>query len=321
MASTTTTKLALVKPTPGTAAAADVSVINANMDKVDVVAGMTVATATGPVTSPFSGQTEFHTDTKRAYFYDPVSAVKRAFVTQGAPFIEGVTGAVASVRLQTTTTPALNRALATRQTTDTQDRHSVDYDGNLMWGPGNAGLDTNLYRSAADTLKTDDSFEVGANLTIAGIGRRQPTRQAASLVITGTGKQNTDLSFAVAAGATYQFDMGLFHIMSSTGDFVFNFTFPAGRISYGFYAPGTAIPASGSSVFSAEFRARSGITSSPSTDLAAGSMTDGALFSMGKGIFVSTGAAGTVRLQAAQSSNAGTSTVLIDSFMMAERVA
>jgi hypothetical protein len=45
-------------------------------------------------------------------------------------------------------------------TGDTLARWIVLADGKLEWGPGNAARDTNLYRSAADTLKTDDTFEV-----------------------------------------------------------------------------------------------------------------------------------------------------------------
>lgn len=38
-------------------------------------------------------------------------------------------------------------------------------DGKLQWGSGAADVDTNLYRSAANQLKTDDSLYVGASLT------------------------------------------------------------------------------------------------------------------------------------------------------------
>lgn len=54
---------------------------------------------------------------------------------------------------------------STRVTGDTQDRHEVQADGKHIWGPGNAALDTNLYRLSADKLKTDDAFEVGAAFT------------------------------------------------------------------------------------------------------------------------------------------------------------
>lgn len=42
---------------------------------------------------------------------------------------------------------------------DAHPRHIVYADGKMEWGTGaSATLDTNLYRSAADTLKTDDTF-------------------------------------------------------------------------------------------------------------------------------------------------------------------
>jgi hypothetical protein len=41
-------------------------------------------------------------------------------------------------------------------------------DGEILWGDGTVAADTNLYRSAADTLKTDDSLIVDANLTVNG---------------------------------------------------------------------------------------------------------------------------------------------------------
>lgn len=38
-------------------------------------------------------------------------------------------------------------------------------DGKLKWSSGSANADTTLYRSAADTLKTDDSFDVASGHT------------------------------------------------------------------------------------------------------------------------------------------------------------
>lgn len=45
---------------------------------------------------------------------------------------------------------------------DTNPRINSDAAGVLTWGPGNAAVDTNLYRSAADTLKTDDKLVIGS---------------------------------------------------------------------------------------------------------------------------------------------------------------
>lgn len=50
---------------------------------------------------------------------------------------------------------------------DTASRWFVQADGRQTWGDG-TNLDTNLYRSVADTLKTDDSLIVAGNLTVSG---------------------------------------------------------------------------------------------------------------------------------------------------------
>lgn len=64
----------------------------------------------------------------------------------------------ASFPLTATQAGASTSSYATRVTGDTQDRHYMVADGSHWWGPGNATVDTSLYRSAANTLKTDDTF-------------------------------------------------------------------------------------------------------------------------------------------------------------------
>lgn len=65
-----------------------------------------------------------------------------------------------------TLTTATNLAYAAQITGDTQQRYTVDANGLTKWGPGGStAADTNLYRSGADTLKTDDALIVGGNLT------------------------------------------------------------------------------------------------------------------------------------------------------------
>ncbi|WP_064273401.1 hypothetical protein [Streptomyces sp. RTd22] len=50
---------------------------------------------------------------------------------------------------------------------DTFDRFRVYGDGKQEWGPGgNGARDTNLYRSAADVLRTDDTLHVTVNLRL-----------------------------------------------------------------------------------------------------------------------------------------------------------
>lgn len=53
----------------------------------------------------------------------------------------------------------------TRVTADTNARWFIDASGKQWWGPGNASLDTNLYRSTGNTLKTDDSFVTAGSLS------------------------------------------------------------------------------------------------------------------------------------------------------------
>lgn len=57
-------------------------------------------------------------------------------------------------------------------TGDTQPRFQVVSTGSIAWGDGTAAVDVNLYRSAVDVLKTDDSFSIaGAYLAYTGLVR------------------------------------------------------------------------------------------------------------------------------------------------------
>lgn len=51
---------------------------------------------------------------------------------------------------------------------DTSNRFTVQHSGRLVWGPGNASSDTNLYRSNALELTTNASLIVTGDLTVAG---------------------------------------------------------------------------------------------------------------------------------------------------------
>lgn len=78
----------------------------------------------------------------------------------------------------TTGTPTFsNQALAQRTfatgatwrtsvTGDANDRFYIEAGGQQNWGSGSAAVDTNLYRSAANTLKTDDALVVTGDLDV-----------------------------------------------------------------------------------------------------------------------------------------------------------
>lgn len=72
--------------------------------------------------------------------------------------------------IQRNATAAGTVVFTTRIAADTQDRFFIQADGGHAWGPGGAALsDTNLYRSAADYLRTDDDFSVGNGSGAAGV--------------------------------------------------------------------------------------------------------------------------------------------------------
>lgn len=51
---------------------------------------------------------------------------------------------------------------------DAYPRVSISSGGTISFGSGTSVADTNLYRSAADTLRTDDNFIVAGNATVSG---------------------------------------------------------------------------------------------------------------------------------------------------------
>lgn len=131
------------------------------------VTGTTTLTGipTGPTAAPGTNTTQLATT---------------AFVTEAVSAISGGSGGIAFLG-NTQTFTAVNTfeaALATtvaiqaRVAADTTPRFAALAGGTLEWGPGNAARDTNLYRSAANRLKTDDEFEVGAQLRLTALGLR-----------------------------------------------------------------------------------------------------------------------------------------------------
>lgn len=89
----------------------------------------------------------------------------------------------------------------TRATGDANARWFMQANGAQFWGSGAAGVDTNLYRSAANVLTTDDSFEVGGNLTVTGTADAATTTTATG--VTGaTGWNPTIQALRVTSGVS-----------------------------------------------------------------------------------------------------------------------
>lgn len=101
------------------------------------------------------------------------SGIKDNAVTNGKLDDDAVTPAkldetgAYTVQSITTVTPGAN-AVRVRKTGDTQDRVTLHTGGIILFGPGNALPDVNLYRKDGNTLATGDSLEVGGDLDVGG---------------------------------------------------------------------------------------------------------------------------------------------------------
>lgn len=218
-------------------------------------------------------------------------------------------------------------AFQARVTGDTVSRLNIDADGGMAWGPGGAGAqDTNLYRSAADTLKTDDSLVVGANLTVtgnlttSGVGQILFARKTAdtSRASTITATADPHLTVAVSANSTYEVEAYIIYNANITGDFGMQFGVPAGAAGswsgVGWGRDATA------SVGTAGWTVRMNENSITQNRTYGGDTTDLTIHC--KGVVVTAGTAGNFTMDWAQAvSDAGATIVKTNSYMTLRRVA
>lgn len=179
-----TTRLALYKSkSDGSELVNYTQDIGQNLDKIDAAVGFQSATSSTRPSSPYSGKGIFETDTSfRTLFSNGTSPASASWVeipnssatfnnnlklASGKQVNIGASGSNASyVALLPTATG--DYILASRVTSDSVSRITIRADGRLDWSTGALAADTNLYRSAANVLTTDDSLNVGINLTVTG---------------------------------------------------------------------------------------------------------------------------------------------------------
>jgi hypothetical protein len=129
-------------------------------------------------------------------------------------------------------TPAFGTpdAISVLQTGASYDDFILKADGKMEWGGGAGATDTNLYRSAANTLKTDDAFVVGGGFSIESA---TPTLNfidsdtdddnsliwfTANATATGSGVEVGDLSLWGRAGIV---SLEYIRVDGSAGDIIF----------------------------------------------------------------------------------------------------
>lgn len=76
---------------------------------------------------------------------------------------------VVQLRIDSEQAQATDPVLGAYVSADGFDRFRIQAGGALAWGSGSAARDTTLYRSGADTLRTDGDLEVGQSLTAANL--------------------------------------------------------------------------------------------------------------------------------------------------------
>jgi hypothetical protein len=114
------------------------------------------------VTGALVGATQVQTLTNKTLTSPTINGAALSGTFTGAPAFSGGVNFTSTVT--STQSAATNTSVATIVTADTFDRFRLLADGDMEWGPGNAARDTNLYRSAANTLKTDDALVVAGEL-------------------------------------------------------------------------------------------------------------------------------------------------------------
>lgn len=152
--------------------------LNDNMDRLDAAVGF--ENVSDFPAAPFAGKAinfgsyaYFHNGTSPAsggwvQLLTPATFNSNILVASGK-YVSVGGGSIFNTSFGATRTTATDSAFAAGVSNDSNPRISIAADGKISWGPGSStAVDTNLYRSAADTLKTDDSFHVGATLRHLG---------------------------------------------------------------------------------------------------------------------------------------------------------
>lgn len=163
--STNTSRLGLLKP-DGSETVNVGTQLNNNLDSLDLNMNFRVCTSTTRPSTAYAGLSIRETDTGRCYVSNgsaPVSASWVEVFSNGASFT--LTG---TSLCNLSGTASGTDKLATLVTGDSVDRFRLAANGRMEWGSGSATRDTNLYRSAANTLKTDDVFSAQVETTTSG---------------------------------------------------------------------------------------------------------------------------------------------------------
>ncbi|WP_274029442.1 hypothetical protein [Streptomyces sp. MMBL 11-1] len=263
MTGTTTPRLGLYKPDGDDNVNVDTD-LNDNADLLDVVVGTTVCTSSTRPATPYEGQGIYETDTGKFLLSNGTPPLSGSWIDPVANGLAstnvtvGGSGGAATFpgRLLSSRATAASTAVDAQQVGDSVSRFNLRNDGQMEWGAGSGARDTNLYRSGANTLKTDDSLIVGGtvtatgnietsanldvagdtnvdgNLTVSGVGRVQLVRKTADESVTSSTVLQNDnhLVLPVVANASYSLFLLCIFSGDTAGDIKFDWAVPAGTV-------------------------------------------------------------------------------------------
>ncbi|WP_030344752.1 hypothetical protein [Streptomyces sp. NRRL S-1022] len=277
--------------------------IGQNWDRVDAAVGFAPATSSTRPSSPYAGKAIMETDTSyRTYFSNGTAPASGSWVE--IPNSSGTFGST------------LKLASSAQLT---------------------IGVDVNLFRSAANVLRTNDALivdgaltassglSVAGNLSVSGIGQTQYVVKTADETVTSSATlQNDDhLVLPVVANAVYTFALDLYMIDAAdfVGDFKMSFTCPTGATfdMHGSGAHTTDLTAGTSA--NGEWIGKLATTSA-GANLSFGCGNTSVTAARVYGRLVVSGTAGTFQLQWAQNaSDASGTTLKAGSYMTMTRIA
>lgn len=230
---TTTVRLGLNQPAP-TDLVDVVTALNNNLAKLDDAAGTLITTALP--SSPFSGKTVAVSaagPVYRTYFSNGTAPASASFVellnssgtfgsTVKVATADGSSAATLATSADGTATTAVlilnpssasKRAVDIRLAADSVSRVRIDQSagsgsGTITFGNGTSA-DTNIYRSAANVLATDDSLQVGGDLKLVAGATIYRNQLSAVTTVANTVTETTVATMTIPAsdavvGAVYR---------------------------------------------------------------------------------------------------------------------
>jgi hypothetical protein len=120
-------------------------------------------------TTTLAGAVELATSTETTTGTDAVRAVTPSGLAAVKALLLSLTGGTMSGAITTMLSAATGVVHGANVSADTFDRWRVYADGKQEWGSGSGSRDTNLYRTSAGLLKTDNSLKVDTDLTVTGV--------------------------------------------------------------------------------------------------------------------------------------------------------